>query len=1035
MPTSPQFEKAYKALNKEQRKAVDTIDGPVMVIAGPGTGKTQILPLRIANILLKTDTKPENILALTYTESGAHNMKKRLAEMIGSSAYKVTISTFHGFANELIARYPEKFSGIIGGIPATEVEEIVMVKNILDDGIAKALRLPGDSYYYVDPALRSIHTLKREGLTPEVFGQLLDAEERAIAEAPDRVHEKGAYKGRVKKDYIDAEWSLGRSRALFELYREYQKRLRETKRFDYEDMILETVRAMESDHDFLLILQEEYQYLLADEHQDTNNGQNRILELLASFHLNPNLFVVGDEKQAIYRFQGASIANFLYFQSKYPDVLYITLTENYRSIQSILDSAQALIGKEASEAELKLRVPLIASKKSDGILTGTPIVVAHLSTPRAELEYLVAEIAKRRASGERLEEIAVLARRNSDVRELALALAKEGLPYHMLSEADVLEDEDVRKLIRLIRAVADFGNEEALIDAIGSDFFKLDHLDIWKIIRGSQIRKLTVHEIMKDNDTLRELGVAQPERICALYKFFHNAHEGSKNRHVLPLVEDIIRESGLLAELLRKPEGSVRLRAIDRLYDELQSLATREKNFTLTAFLAHLDTLVEYKRGLETSAALERPGVRLMSAHKAKGLEFDHVYIMNCSLRMWEGSAKRALFKTHFVASPLEDIKDKNDERRLFYVALTRARKSATITFSETDRSGKPAIASRFISDIDPTLLSHVTPVMKYASGSRRYEKRAILKPRLLDRDFIRERFLEQGLNATALNNYLDCHWKYVHQNLLRIPGAPNKFMIIGTAIHTALRSFFDAWRAGKNMNIEKVIERFHWSLERQPLSRADHQTMEAKGEKALRGYFAYYKGTWPRNIKNEYRIDGIFLDLDIDGAIVQIPLRGSLDKIEITADGVNVVDYKTGKPKSRNALLGKTREKNTDYLRQLIFYKLLLSKFDLSAGSTSSIDSWQASSHRPELGTKAGQARFVMETGTIEFVEPNESGRYVRETFIITDEEARGVEKQTVEVAKAIYGLSFWGKRCENERCEFCDLYVPLAHTANTNT
>jgi len=997
MPTSPEFEKRYRALNVAQKKAVDMIDGPVMVIAGPGTGKTQILTLRIANILLKTDTKPENILALTYTESGAHNMKKRLGEMIGSAAYKVTISTFHGFANELIARYPEKFPNIIGGIPATEVEEITMVKSILDDGDAKALRLPGDSYYYVDPALRSIHTLKREGFSPQDFDQLLDKEETAIISATDRTHEKGAYKGRVKKDYIDAEKSLERSRALSELYHEYQKRLREMKRFDYEDMILETVRAMETDPDFLLILQEEYQYLLADEHQDTNNAQNRILELLASFHSSPNLFIVGDEKQAIYRFQGASLANFLYFQEKYPDVLYIELSENYRSSQTILDSGQTLIAKEASDAEMRLRIPLVAKRAG----VEMPIVIAHLPAPRAELEYITGEIVRHRTAGDKLEEIAVLARKNSDIRALALVLAKHGILYHMLSEQDVLEDEDVKKLLRLLRAVVYFGDDEFLVEAIGSDFFRLDHLDIWRMIRSADTEKISVHEIMQSIPKLETIGISDPASLAKIYEQFHHWHIGMKNRHVLPLVEDIIRGSGLLAELLSKPEGSARLAAIDRLYDELQSLSAREPDYSLTSFLSHLETLREYKKGLETKAAEERPGVRLMSAHKAKGLEFDHVYIMNCSERAWEGRGKRTHFRTHLVNSPLEDTQDRNDERRLFYVALTRARKTATITLSETDPSGKAAIASRFIADIDPALSTHISPEIVLSEGGR-YGERVLLEPRALDREFIRARFLEQGLNATALNNFLDCHWKYVHQNLLRVPGAPNKYMILGTAVHSALRLFFDAWRGGENVDIEKVIDRFTWSLDRQPLSRADHLAMREKGEKALRGYFAYYKGSWPRTIKNEYRIDGIFLDIDIDGSIVEVPLKGSLDKIEIDGDRVNVIDYKTGKVKSRNALLGKTKDENKDYLRQLIFYKLLLSKFD--------------------------RDKYVMETGTIEFVEPNESGKYVRETFAITDPEVKEVEKQALEAAKAIYDLSFWGKHCEKESCEHCDLYVPLA-------
>jgi DNA helicase-2/ATP-dependent DNA helicase PcrA len=188
MASTPEFSHAYRGLNTAQKKAVDAVEGPVMVVAGPGTGKTQVLTLRIANILLKTQARPENILALTYTESGAHAMKKRLAGIIGSPAYKVKISTFHGFANDLIARFPEKFPEIIGGIPATEVEQITMMKELLDTGVAPHLRLYGDPYYYVDAILSSIHTLKREGVSPDAFEALLKAEEKALMLVPDLRH-------------------------------------------------------------------------------------------------------------------------------------------------------------------------------------------------------------------------------------------------------------------------------------------------------------------------------------------------------------------------------------------------------------------------------------------------------------------------------------------------------------------------------------------------------------------------------------------------------------------------------------------------------------------------------------------------------------------------------------------------------------------------------------------------------------------------------------------------------------------------------
>ena len=325
--TKAAFKKAYGALNTAQKEAVDTIEGPVLVIAGPGTGKTQILTLRIANILLSTDTAPENILALTFTESGARAMRERLRSFVGAVAYRVPIYTFHGFAGDLIRQYPDSYSNIIGGRPASELEKVELIETILDDSEFKLLRPLGNPAYYVRAILHTIATLKQEYLEPDKLGAIINEQEAVLASMP-KLHEKGAHKGKVKGDYQKLEKTIAKNHELLAVYRRYQSLLREQNLYDFDDMMLESVHALNSNEDMLRDLQENYQYLLADEHQDVNASQNRILELLAAYHERPNIFVVGDEKQAIYRFQGASLENFLYFEDKFPNTTTIALTEN-----------------------------------------------------------------------------------------------------------------------------------------------------------------------------------------------------------------------------------------------------------------------------------------------------------------------------------------------------------------------------------------------------------------------------------------------------------------------------------------------------------------------------------------------------------------------------------------------------------------------------------------------------------------------------------------------------------------------------------
>ncbi|MEK7513136.1 MAG: UvrD-helicase domain-containing protein, partial [Patescibacteria group bacterium] len=288
--TTEIFESLYARLNHAQKEAVDAIEGPVMVVAGPGTGKTQVLTLRIANILRLTDVEPKNILALTFTESAAISMRRRLAEIVGSPAYSVVISTFHGFCNDIIKNYPEEFPRIVGSEHITEVDQIAVVEDILRGAALVELKPFGDPFYYLRSIAARINTLKREGVDAGRFQEIVKEERKAFDALPEKLHGNGAHAGNMKGEFRRLLRKIEKNRELALVYAEYERRLAESRRYDYNDMIMEVLRALERNENLLLAFQEQHQYLLVDEHQDTNNAQNRIMELLASFHENPNLF-------------------------------------------------------------------------------------------------------------------------------------------------------------------------------------------------------------------------------------------------------------------------------------------------------------------------------------------------------------------------------------------------------------------------------------------------------------------------------------------------------------------------------------------------------------------------------------------------------------------------------------------------------------------------------------------------------------------------------------------------------------------------
>ena len=302
----------------------------------------------------------------------------------------MNINTFHGFANEIIKNYPEEFPRIIGSNNATDIDQIKILEEIINSSKLQKLKPYGDSFYYVRPILSEIKNLKRENISPERLAEIIKEQGKNFTNIEDLYHKSGKYSGEMKGKYKDIEKSIEKNKELLIVYKKYEKSLMEKRLYDFEDMILETIKSLTRDKGLLLELQEKYQYILADEHQDANNSQNKMLELISGFHENPNLFVVGDEKQAIFRFQGASLDNFLYFKDIYPEALIIRLDDNYRSTQTILDAAHDIISKNILKDET-LRVKLKSNVGHQNI----GLSLYSFSKLKYEMAFLAEEIKKR----------------------------------------------------------------------------------------------------------------------------------------------------------------------------------------------------------------------------------------------------------------------------------------------------------------------------------------------------------------------------------------------------------------------------------------------------------------------------------------------------------------------------------------------------------------------------------------------------------------------------------------------------------------
>ena len=984
------FNEAYSSLNAAQKQAVDTIEGPVMVIAGPGTGKTQILALRIANILLKTDTAPESILALTFTESGAKAMRERLLTYIDSAAYRVAIFTFHGFAERLIAKYPDSYPKIIGGRAASDIDKVTIIETILNSGEVETLRPGGNPQYYVKPVRSTLSDLKREYITPDKLAELIGKQEKDL-DGIEKIHEKGAHKGKVRGDYKDAEKSIEKNKALLFVYRQYEALLQEQNLYDFDDMILETVEALSSNEDMLRDLQEAYQYILADEHQDVNGSQNKILELLASYHDSPNIFVVGDEKQAIFRFQGASLENFLYFGDLFKGTTTISLTENYRSGQEILDAAQSLIA--VGDGPLKdLRIPLNAAAVSK-----SEVELRDFSHQAIEDDWVVKTIGELITKKVPPSEIAVIVRSNQEVEYLSHLIRTAGHKVSASADSDILHHPITHTIEELMRAVTST-DQKALFTVLHGAYWGIPQIDLMRVL-AAQSYERSLSEIVADEELLKEIGVSEIDKITNVSLVLNEARKRAVTDSPHTVLAYLIEASGLKDFVMTNdPLGAARV--VRRLFDEIEEQVRREKTVNLTEVVSALNLRRQY--GLPLNApyiATDTEAVQVMTAHKSKGLEFEVVIAPHLTDNSWGGRTSRTNFKIKIPGQLKAEVHDAaDDERRLLYVLMTRAKNKLFLSSSETNPEGKALSPSRLLADIEEGNLSVISTEEVEAAFVPLGTVKPEPKESILDTTFLTKVLTERGFSATSLNNYLRSPWDYFYRNVLRIPEIQPVHMQFGTAIHNVMervtKEHTTSGEVASDSAVKGYLER---ELGKLPINTEDFTRLHKKGLEALLSYIPQVSGAWPKKTQAEMSLR-VVMDTGLP-ELPQLPLTGKLDRLDFDDEGrvVKVVDYKTGKPKTRNVIEGNTQSSDGSYKRQLVFYALLLELYD--------------------------DERYKCRNGVLSFVEPDSKGAIHEEEFTITDQEIVELKEEIIKATKEIISGEFIKTDCDSSVSEYCHL------------
>lgn len=952
------FRDFLSTLNPAQRRAVDQTEGPVLVIAGPGAGKTQLLTARIGKILLDTDAKAHNVLCLTFTDAGANAMRQRLLQRIGPEAWRVPIFTFHAFCNRVIQDNLEYF-GKKQLEAVSELERIEMVRQLLSKLPPEhPLRAGKKDIFLYEYHLRDLFSnMKKQDWTP---GLVRRHAEQFVAEMPQNqsfVYQRNTKeykKGALKKPLVEA-WTekMERLKAAADLFPKYVNSMERAGRYEYEDMVLWVIKAFEKNKALLQTYQERFQYVLVDEFQDTNGAQFHLLNLLLEYWDVPNVFIVGDDDQSIYEFQGARLENLRAFYEKYRKGLeIIVLDQNYRSSQAILDAASDLIQANEIRAVRAIDVPLekrLLAAKDD--FPSRALEVHAYQNRVQETAAVLGRIEALLAEGVPADEIAVLYAKHAQVADLQSLLEKKRIPYHSKRPVNVLDTALVRQLRDLLCYLHDevqkpFSGEHRLFRILHQAHFGLPALDLAKMAFALRMeqgqRDASLYEkignranstrfwreTLGDRPWMEGLGLEKPEALYTLHARLNQWVADLQNLPLAPFIERLYSQTGLLAYVLGHPDRVQLLQVMASFLEFVKQEAERNPRFSPARLLDLLDSMDDNKVILPLQSALrEGPGVQLLTAHAAKGLEFGYVFLMGCTEDAWEknkgGNRGRFALPPTLTFSGEEDALEAR--RRLFYVAMTRAKHHLYISYPQHDAQGKNTIKTRFVTEIDlpeqaaqlpsEDLLGVQTLLMAEPDAPVISLPETALVDGLLA-DF--------RLSISALNRYLRCPLAFYYEDLLRVPGASSEAAAYGLAMHGTLQHFLLRMKADKKQqwpSVEVLHRLFAQEMDGQRgyFSENGYVQRLALGRENLRRIHVEQVPYWRKRAVAERRVDRV----EFEG----IPLTGVLDKIEWLDNGtLRVVDYKTGQPDPKktappddgNALGG-------DYWRQLAFYVILM--------------------------------------------------------------------------------------------------------------
>ena len=908
-------------LNPEQKQAVTTSEGPLLIIAGAGTGKTAVIARRIAYIIEKKLAKPSEILALTFTDKAAGEMEERVDILVPYGFIDTTISTFHAFGDRILRDNAFDFGLSPDFKVLSRPQQVLFFQQNLFRFDLEYFRPLSNPTKFISAILSFFSRLKDENISPEEFNKFAKIKKQ---------------KSKSSDDKIEAQ----KYRELANTFEKYEKFKDEANLLDFGDQVVKTIELFKKRPKILKNYQNQFKYILVDEYQDTNYAQNELVKMLASVH--KNICVVGDDDQSIYKFRGAAISNILEFKKTYPRARQVVLIQNYRSTQSILDSAYRLICHNDPD-RLEVKNNIIKKLKSAKQKTGLPPQEIFADTISEEADLIAAEIErlmkKKTHHSLVLSEVegslithhysyrdfAILVRANSQADHFLRALNMRGIPHKFVGSTGLYQQEEVALLISFLTSLVNFEDSLNLYSLITSDIYQMPPHDAIRLTSYAKRKNRSLYYILKNFDSIQnddiEISSDAKTIIDRLLADLDEAIKLSRREKAGKVLYNFLKKSGYLTRLDREEsiENQIKIQNIAKFFEKVKEFENIANVETAPQFIDYLEAIrsagddpatVEFDPDLDA--------VNVMTIHGAKGLEFPVVFLVNLvsdrfPTRM-RGDAIEIPDSLIRETLPTGDWHIQ-EERRLFYVGITRAMDLLYFTHSRDIGGKRIKKISPFVlealdkpkSDAQLIRLSPLEKIEKFAPAPKSISPRSH-QQMLFDVDVLK---LTQG----TIDDYLTCAFKYRYIHILRLPILRHHAIVYGAALHVAVAQFFRVKKSGRLMSLTQLLEVFENAWDSEGFLTAEHEQMRKnQGKIALQKFY---------NRESKSKDIPSLIEAGFKFSLEGVTVTGRYDRVDVApASKITIIDYKSSENIDQDRANSQAKESTQLAIYALSYFK-----------------------------------------------------------------------------------------------------------------